>query len=59
MGHLSRLRKFGELNVSRHQVNAFRVVQDTLTGLDWLIHQNTAHSIGQQITLGAIMETGE
>ena len=37
----------GELNVSRHQVNAFRVVQDTLTGLDWLIHQNTAHSVGQ------------
>ena len=37
----------GELNVGRHQVNAFRVVQDTLTRLDWLIHQNTAHRVGQ------------
>ena len=54
MGHLSRLRKFGELNVSRHQVNAFRVVQDTLTGLDWLIHQNTAHSIGQVSLVNAM-----
>ena len=37
----------GELNVSRHQVNAFRVVQDTLAGAQRLIHQDTAHSIGQ------------
>ena len=37
----------GELNVSRHQVNAFRVVQDTLTGAQRLVHQDTAHRVGQ------------
>ena len=37
----------GELNVGRHQVNAFRVVQDALTGLEWFIHQDTSHRVGQ------------
>ena len=37
----------GALNVSRHQVNAFRVVQDTLAGAQRLVHQDTAHCVGQ------------
>ena len=37
----------GELNVSRHQVNAFRVMQDTLAGAQRLVHQDTAHRVGQ------------
>ena len=53
----------GELNVSRHQVNTFRVVQDTLTGLDWLIHHNTAHCVGlgkgQLVRLGVAQADGQ
>src|SRR5699024_9811620 len=37
----------GELDVSRHQVNALRVVQNALAGAQRLVHQNTAHSVGQ------------
>ena len=37
----------GELDVGGHQVNAFRVVQDTLTGAQRLVHQDTAHRVGQ------------
>ena len=37
----------GELDVGRHQVNAFRVVQDALAGAQRLVHQDTAHRIGQ------------
>ena len=37
----------GELDVGGHQVNAFRVVQDTLTGTQRLVHQDTAHRVGQ------------
>ena len=37
----------GELNICGHQVNALRVVQDTLAGLNWFVHQDTAHRIGQ------------
>ena len=37
----------GELDVSGHQVNAFRVVQDTLARAQRLVHQDTAHSVGQ------------
>ena len=37
----------GELYVSRHQVNALRVVQDALAGAQRLVHQDTAHRIGQ------------
>ena len=36
-----------ELDVSGHQVNAFRVVQDTLAGSQWLVHQDAAHRVGQ------------
>ena len=36
-----------ELDVRRHQVNAFRVVQDTLAGSQWLVHQDAAHRVGQ------------
>ena len=37
----------GELDVSGYQVNTFRVVQDTLAGAQRLVHQDTAHSVGQ------------
>ena len=37
----------GELDVGGHQVNAFRVVQDTLSGAQRLVHQDTAHCVGQ------------
>ena len=37
----------GELDVSRHQVNALRVVQDTLAGTQRLVHQDTSHRVGQ------------
>ena len=37
----------GELDVGGHQVNAFRVVQDTLAGAQRLVHQDTAHRVGQ------------
>ena len=37
----------GELDVGRHQVNPLRVVQDTLARAQRLVHQNTAHSVGQ------------
>ena len=37
----------GELDVGGHQVNAFRVVQDTLAGAQLLVHQDTAHRVGQ------------
>ena len=37
----------GELDVSGHQVNALRVVQDTLAGAQRLVHQDTAHRVGQ------------
>ena len=37
----------GELDVGGHQVNAFRVVQDTLDGAQRLVHQDTAHRVGQ------------
>ena len=37
----------GELDVGRHQVHALRVVQDALAGFDRLVHENTAHRIGQ------------
>ena len=37
----------GELDVSGHQVNTFRVVQDALTGTQRLVHQDTAHRVGQ------------
>ena len=37
----------GELDVCGHQVNALRVVQDTLAGAQRLVHQDTAHRIGQ------------
>ena len=36
-----------QLDVRRHQVNTLRVVQDTLAGSQRLIHQNTAHRVGQ------------
>ena len=45
----------GKLDVSGHQVNAFRVMQDTLAGAQRFVHQDTAHSIreskGQLIRL--------
>ena len=37
----------GELDVGGHQVNPLRVVQDTLARAQRLVHQNTAHSVGQ------------
>lgn len=37
----------GELDVCGHQVNALRVVQDTLAGAQRLVHQDTAHRVGQ------------
>ena len=37
----------GELDVGGHQVNSLRVVQDTLARAQRLVHQNTAHSVGQ------------
>ena len=37
----------GELDVGGHQVNALRVVQDTLAGAQRLVHQDTAHRVGQ------------
>ena len=53
----------GELNVSRHQVNAFRVVQDTLTGAQRLVHQDTAHRVGQSkgqlVRLGVAQADGQ
>ena len=35
----------GQLDVSRHQVHAFRVVQDALAGFDRFIRQDTAHCV--------------
>ncbi len=53
----------GELNVSRHQVNALRVVQDALTGAQRLVHQNTTHSVrqgkGQLVRLGMAQADGQ
>ena len=37
----------GELDVCGHQVNALRVVQDTLARAQRLVHQDTAHRVGQ------------
>ena len=37
----------GELDVGGHQVNALRVVQDTFAGAQRLVHQDTAHRVGQ------------
>ena len=37
----------GELDVGRHQVNPLRVMQDTLARAQRLVHQNTAHHVGQ------------
>ena len=52
-----------ELDVGGHQINAFRVVQNALTRFDWLIRQNTAHSIregkGQLIRLRVAQANGQ
>ena len=37
----------GELDVGGHQVHALRVVQDALAGAQRLVHQDTAHRVGQ------------
>ena len=37
----------GELDVGGHEVHALRVVQDALAGFDRLVHQDTAHRVGQ------------
>ena len=53
----------GELDVGRHQVNAFRVVQDTLAGAQRLVHQDTAHRVGQSkgqlVRLGMAQADGQ
>lgn len=53
----------GKLDVSGHQVNAFRVMQDTLAGAQRFVHQDTAHSIreskGQLIRLRVAQADGQ
>ena len=38
----------GKLNVGGHQVYSLQVVQDTLAGMNRLIHQDTPHSVRQR-----------
>ena len=53
----------GELDVCGHQVNALRVVQDTLAGAQRLVHQDTAHRVGQSkgqlVRLGMAQADGQ
>ena len=53
----------GELDVGRHQVNAFRVVQDALAGAHRLVHQDTTHRVGQSkgqlVRLGMAQADGQ
>ena len=41
------LAQAGKLNIRRHQVNAFCMMQNTFSGAYMLIHQNFAHCIRQ------------
>ena len=53
----------GELDVGGHEVHTLRVVQDALAGLDWLVHENTAHRVregkGQLVRLGIAQADGQ